>query len=162
MKVLVITRPPNAVWDAIKNLRSIVVSLVDWSVDLDSVQGRVQNAINDFQPDLILTYRCPYILPESIYMTPRYGAYNIHPAMLPKYPGLNPWPEIMRDKDMINGVTLHRIDNHIDAGEIVAQCSYSIRGMNGNEARDAADKIASSMVIRFFSTFRDTKETNCR
>lgn len=162
MKVLVITRPPNAVWDAIKSLRSIVACLVDWSADLDSVQGRVQDAINDFQPDLILTYRCPYILPGSIYTKTRYGAYNIHPAMLPKYPGLNPWPEIMRDKDMINGVTLHRIDNHIDAGEIVAQRSYSIRGMNCNEARVAADKIASNMVIRFFSTFQHTKEGNCK
>ena len=68
----------------------------------------------------------------------------------------------MRDKDQLNGVTLHRIDNHIDAGEIVAQRSYSIRGMNCNEARVAADRIAGNMVIRFFSTFQDTKEVDCK
>lgn len=162
MKVLVITRPPNAVWDAIKSLRSTVASLVDWSADLALIQEKVQIAINDFQPDLILTYRCPYILPKAIYTKTRYGAYNIHPSLLPKYPGLNPWPEIMRDKDQLNGVTLHRIDNHIDAGEIVAQRSYSIRGMNCNEARVAADRIAGNMVIRFFSTFQDTKEVDCK
>ncbi len=162
MKVLVITRLPNAVWDAITSLRAIVANLVDWSADLDSIQDKIRDAINNFQPDLILTYRCPYILPKAIYTKARYGAYNIHPALLPRYPGLNPWPEIMRDKDMINGVTLHRIDNHIDAGEIVAQCSYSIRGMSCNEARVAADKIAGNMVMHFFSTFQDTKEINCK
>lgn len=162
MKVLVITQPPNAVWDAITSLRAIVANLVDWSADLDSIQDKIRDAINNFQPDLILTYRCPYILPKAIYTKARYGAYNIHPALLPKYPGLNPWPEIMRDRDMINGVTLHRIDNHIDAGEVISQQSYSIRGMNCNEARLAADKIAGEMVVHFFSTYQDTKEINSK
>lgn len=162
MKVLVITRSPNAVWNAIKSMRSVVASLVDWSANLDSIHEKIRDAINNFQPDLILTYRCPYILPRAIYTKARYGAYNIHPALLPKYPGLNPWPEIMRDRDMINGVTLHRIDNHIDAGEVISQQSYSIRGMNCNEARLAADKIAGEMVVHFFSTYQDTKEINSK
>jgi phosphoribosylglycinamide formyltransferase 1 len=46
---------------------------------------------------------------------------NLHPSLLPSFPGLNPETgEIQRGVKMI-GATLHWVDNGMDTGEIIAQ-----------------------------------------
>lgn len=102
---------------------------------------------------ILLTYRCPYVIPQDLYSRVLGYAYNIHPSLLPNYPGLNPWEEIMKDKNQINGVSIHRLEADVDKGEIVLQRAYSIEGMDYNEARKKADLIASELLIELFSDF---------
>ena len=57
--------------------------------------------------------------------------FNIHFSLLPKYKGMHTtaWPIINGEK--ITGVTLHKIDNGIDTGEIILQKSFKI-SLNDN------------------------------
>lgn len=146
MKVLLITTPPNAVLSALEILDDVELFIVNCACDVNVIKSRVFNIVKSISPDIILTYRCPYILPYDVYSKPRLGSYNIHPSLLPKHPGLNPWKDIMNDESQINGVTLHRINDNIDNGEIIFQHSYSIATMNVESARHVADDIASKLV----------------
>jgi phosphoribosylglycinamide formyltransferase-1 len=46
---------------------------------------------------------------------------NIHPALLPKFPGLEAWKQALRAHETVTGCTVHFVDEKIDHGQIIAQ-----------------------------------------
>src|SRR5213078_396488 len=46
---------------------------------------------------------------------------NIHPALLPKFPGLEAWKQALAAGEKVTGCTVHYVDEKIDHGRIVAQ-----------------------------------------
>lgn len=46
---------------------------------------------------------------------------NIHPSLLPKYPGLQAWRQALEAQEKVTGVTVHYVDEKIDHGDIIAQ-----------------------------------------
>lgn len=153
MKILLITTPPNAVLSSLAMLEDIELHFVDCTDARKNIHNRVSHAVESVSPDIIITYRCPYILPYEIFSLPRLGSYNIHPSLLPNHSGLNPWEGIMNDATKMNGVTLHRISQNVDQGEIIAQSSYSIVDMCYECARQMADDIAGTMISDFIKKF---------
>lgn len=48
---------------------------------------------------------------------------NIHPSLLPKYPGLNAFERAFADKSS-SGITLHLVDQGLDTGPVIKQKSF--------------------------------------
>jgi phosphoribosylglycinamide formyltransferase 1 len=51
---------------------------------------------------------------------------NIHPSLLPKYPGLESWRQALEAGETKAGCTVHRVDDQIDHGEILGQTEVPI------------------------------------
>ncbi|MFZ8805702.1 MAG: methionyl-tRNA formyltransferase [Candidatus Calescibacterium sp.] len=85
-----------------------------------------EDIIKNLNLDLILVLGWYYMVPKSIRNLARYGAWGIHASLLPKYAGGAPlvWAIINGEKE--TGVTLFRLDDGIDDGDIIAQKSFSI------------------------------------
>ena len=51
---------------------------------------------------------------------------NIHPSLLPSFPGLEAWRQALTAGVKITGCTVHFVDSGMDTGEIIAQSEVSI------------------------------------
>lgn len=51
---------------------------------------------------------------------------NIHPSLLPKFPGLEAWKQALVAGETVAGCTVHYVDEKIDHGQIVAQRQVTI------------------------------------
>src|SRR5262249_36377935 len=91
----------------------------------------VLTRVKDAEPDLILSAGFNRILPESVLSLARLGAFNCHPAPLPRYAGANPWFWMLRAGETSGAVTIHRMITQVDAGAIVAQRMFPL-GANIN------------------------------
>ena len=64
---------------------------------------------------------------------------NIHPSLLPKYPGLRPQQQALDDGATVSGATVHVVNKDLDAGPIVLQRQVPV--LPGDTERTLADRI---------------------
>ena len=107
---------------ALGMLTHIIESLpVDMDLLLPADTTGLGRALTGYRPDVLVTYGFNWILPSEVFTLPRFGAINIHPSLLPRYRGPAPVHWAIRNGDPEIGVTIHRIDEGIDTGPILAQ-----------------------------------------
>ncbi len=51
---------------------------------------------------------------------------NIHPSLLPKYPGLNTHQKVIDNQDKHHGATVHLVNDKLDHGPMLAQTSMAV------------------------------------
>ena len=51
---------------------------------------------------------------------------NIHPSLLPKFPGLEAWRQALEAGESMTGCTVHFVDEGMDSGDIIAQARVPI------------------------------------
>ena len=71
---------------------------------------------------------------------------NIHPSLLPKYPGLEAWKQALAAGEKITGCTVHYVDERIDHGDIIAQREVPILPNDTPETLHARIQVAESAL----------------
>lgn len=71
------------------------------------------------EPDLLLCFGFPFLLPPSLLTAPRLGACNLHQTPLPRYRGPTP-QRMLYDGTPTVGATFHRMDGAFDRGPILS------------------------------------------
>jgi methionyl-tRNA formyltransferase len=74
--------------------------------------------VDSLSPDLVVVIAYGMILPKSV--TDAYFCVNLHGSLLPKYRGASPMQAAILEGDRETGVTLIRMNERMDAGEILA------------------------------------------
>lgn len=82
---------------------------------------KIGQAISDVKPDMIVLSDWRTWLSPMIYSIPKYGAVNIHDALLPKYGGFAPINWAIINGEIETGVTVHFVSEEFDLGDIVLQ-----------------------------------------
>ncbi|WP_151475973.1 methionyl-tRNA formyltransferase [Streptomyces albicerus] len=78
-------------------------------------------ALRDVAPDLIVANNWRTVLPPEVFDLPPHGTLNIHDSLLPAYAGFSPliWALINGEREV--GVTAHRMNAELDAGDVLLQ-----------------------------------------
>ena len=87
---------------------------------------------------------------------------NIHPSLLPSFPGLKPHWQAVTYGVKISGVTVHLVDKGVDTGPVVAQCAVPVSPEDTPES--LADKVLPwehrlyPQVVKWFADGRVKRE----
>lgn len=86
----------------------------------------LKHVLSRWDADLVITSGCPMV-PMQALEGVKHGGLNIHPSLLPAYRGADPlsWQVVDQVKNV--GVTVHRLSERYDEGQILAQ-SQILRG----------------------------------
>lgn len=71
--------------------------------------------------DLMLVGTWRERIKREIFEVPRLAAVNVHPSLLPKYRGPNPYLQAIKHQEQFSGFTFHLIDEGFDTGAILYQ-----------------------------------------
>ncbi len=81
----------------------------------------LSNAIDQYKPNVVLMMTFPFIIPTEILSKPEKGFINFHYGLLPQCQGPHPILWHMLNNDVEAGVTVHKVDEGIDTGDIIMQ-----------------------------------------
>ncbi len=78
-------------------------------------------ALRALEPDLFVVISFGVILSKALLEIPKFGSLNVHPSLLPRYRGAAPLQWTLMNGDAETGVSIVRINERLDAGELVLQ-----------------------------------------
>ena len=81
---------------------------------------------------------------------------NIHPSLLPKFPGLEAWKQALAAGEALTGCTVHFVDEKIDHGDIIAQRQVPIL------PNDSAESLHARIQIAEYELYPEVIEKLCR
>lgn len=87
----------------------------------ESAEAAFVQALREAQVDLVVLAGFMRILKGEFLRTFAHKVVNIHPALLPAFPGLEAWKQALEYGVKVTGVTVHFVDQGIDTGPIIAQ-----------------------------------------
>jgi len=88
--------------------------------------GSFISLIESLRPDIIVVVAYGKILPKEILDIPQYGCLNVHASLLPKYRGAAPMQWALLNGEKETGVTVMRLDQFLDTGDIILQKKIAI------------------------------------
>lgn len=86
--------------------------------------------------DLIVLARYMRILPEQIVQSFRHKIINIHPSLLPYFPGAAPYKQAYESGVRVHGCTAHFVTEQLDEGPVIMQDVFHI-----NVGSDSLDDV---------------------
>ena len=82
--------------------------------------------ISEINPKLIVLAGFMKVLSPQFVKLFRGKIINIHPSLLPEYPGLNTHQRVLEDKKKIHGMSVHLVTEDLDGGPVIAQDSVYV------------------------------------
>ena len=121
-------------------------------------QGLIQ-ILEGYNPDLIVLAGFMRILSE-VFVNKYIGRLiNIHPSLLPKYPGLETHKKVIENEDTHHGVTVHYVDKTLDGGPICAQLEMEVTTKDVNNLEEQIHKIEHEVYPLVVKQIADGKIT---
>ena len=139
---LVISNRPQAGGLAIANNANIDTALIDHQAyaTRDAFDADLAGVIDSVTPDLIVLAGFMRILTQSFVSQFAGRLLNIHPSLLPLYPGLNTHQRALDNGDTHAGATVHYVTGELDGGPSVIQAKVPI------ESGDTKDRLADRIL----------------
>jgi phosphoribosylglycinamide formyltransferase-1 len=94
-------------------------------------------ALQESRVDLVILAGFMRILKGEFLRTFEHRVINIHPSLLPSFPGLKAWKQALEYGVKVTGCTVHLVDQGIDTGPILAQETVRILDQDTPESLHA-------------------------
>lgn len=97
----------------------------------DEFCDRIDSALTDHGVDLVVLAGFMRILSASFVSLWRDRILNIHPALLPSFPGAHAHRDALAHGVKVTGLTVHFVDERVDHGPIIFQ--YPVEVLDGDD-----------------------------
>ena len=126
---IVISNRPDAAGLATAATAGVATAVVDHRAFADRVEFErsLAAAIDAKAPDLVVLAGFMRILSPAFVARYAGRLLNIHPSLLPAYPGVQTHRRALADGVRIHGCTVHFVTSDVDCGPIVAQAAVTVR-----------------------------------
>ena len=127
--VLVLSNRPDAGGLAKANSLGVDTAVVDHRAfdSREAFEAELDAALRAANPDLICLAGFMRILTPGFVGRWAGKILNVHPSLLPKYPGLNTHARAIEAGDAAAGVSVHIVTEELDAGPILGQASVPVK-----------------------------------
>ncbi len=92
----------------------------------DAWSTRLLEAVRAHRPDLIVLAGFMKVLGASFVDAFERRIVNVHPSLLPSFPGLDAPGQAIAAGVRLSGCTVHLVDRHVDTGPILAQAAVAV------------------------------------
>lgn len=113
----------------------------------DALPARVTAALEAERPDLLVSWFWTRKLPQQWLKLPPRGAIGIHPSLLPRHRGPNPYFWSIDAGDELSGVTAHRLTEEYDTGLLLGSRSLPVGQRDAWQLARALDR-PSLLLLR--------------
>ena len=113
--------------------------------------------LKELNPDLfvIVAFR---ILPRNIFTIPKYGSFNLHGSLLPKYRGAAPIQWALINGDTETGLTTFFLEDKVDTGNIILKEKVKIEDNDNFESlHDRMRIIGADLVLKTVNLIQHNK-----
>ncbi len=101
----------------------------------------LKQTLKEIAPDVIVVVAYGNLLPKWMLELPKKGCINVHASLLPEYRGASPIQSALLDGKEETGITIMKINEELDAGDILAQKRVKI--LPEDNAQTLHDRLAS-------------------
>ena len=110
--------------------------------------------LRDAQVDLVVLAGYMRMLKDPMLAAFPRRIINIHPSLLPKFPGLEAWRQALAAGESITGCSVHFVDEGMDSGEIIAQARVPVLPGDSPERlhariQEAEHQLYPEVIARF-------------
>ncbi|WP_417763110.1 phosphoribosylglycinamide formyltransferase [Shewanella sp.] len=124
----------------------------------DQYDQRLQQAIDSYQPDLIVLAGFMRILSDALVERYQGKMLNVHPSLLPRFTGLNTHQRAIDAGDTEHGASVHFVVPELDAGPVILQAKVPV--FEDDTAQFLADRVHEQehaiypLVVKWFAEGR--------
>ena len=115
--------------------------------DTQSWAKKLEENISHYNPDLIVLAGFMKILPSSFVHTFAPRIINIHPSLLPSFPGAHAVRDALASGAKETGTTIHIVDEGVDTGPILGQQSLSVLPSDDEESLHERIKVLERKLL---------------
>ena len=137
----VISNRPDAAGLAIAERHGVATVVVDHTLSSgrEDFERALAAAIDTLSPDLVVLAGFMRILSAGFVARYEGRMLNIHPSLLPMYPGLDTHRRALDDGIKVHGCSVHFVTAEVDHGPIVAQAAVPVR--DGDDEASLAARV---------------------
>lgn len=107
-----------------------------------NAEAELVRMLREANVDLVVLAGFMRVLKSTILEAFPHRIINIHPSLLPKFPGLEAWKQALAAGESVTGCTVHYVDEKIDHGDIIAQRELPILPNDSAESLHARIQIS--------------------
>lgn len=107
--------------------------------DRTAFDAALADAIDQYQPDLVVLAGYMRILSPQFVQRYAGRMLNIHPSLLPKYPGLHTHRQAIDNGDSEHGTSVHFVTEQLDGGPVILQAKVPI--FTDDEEDDVVERV---------------------
>ncbi|AXE55108.1 phosphoribosylglycinamide formyltransferase [Aurantimicrobium sp. MWH-Uga1] len=106
-------------------------------------------AISEYQPDLVVCAGFMRILPADFVGLFSPQLINMHPALLPLYPGAHAVRDALADGATVTGASVHIVDEGVDTGPVIEQVHVAINADDTEESlHERIKAVERELIVR--------------